>query len=383
MIDLQSFDAMDLKMLNRRDFFRRTVLAGGAVLGAPMINHGRFRLFAGTRVEYSRRAVDLVGESLVIDMLGLLTLDWRTLERWERTPDAFRPEDFRRLKSSGITVFNPAVDLDAPNAAEAFATTRQWLQGWNALLANHPLQLLRIERAEDLARAKSDGRIGIVLGLQNAVHFRMVEDVRLFHDLGQRISQLTYNEPNQVGAGCRSPRDTGLTEYGAAVIQAMNVAGMAIDVSHSSDSTTLDAIRASRKPVLITHANCRTLNPRQPRCKPDKIIRQMAACGGVMGITSIRRFVRGQEPTTLEDVLDHFDHVAKLVGVEHLGVGSDFGLGGRDRPGGRYRADIGGLNHPQRIYALTDGLIRRGYDNGSIRLILGENFRRALTEIWS
>lgn len=370
-------------MLNRRDFSRRAALAAGAVLGAPMLNRGRFRLFAGTGAEYSNRTVELVGRSLVIDMLGLPTLDWRMLERWERTPDGFRPGDFRKLKSSGITVFNPAVDLDARNAAEAFAATQQWLLGWNALLGNHPRELLRIERVEDLGRAKSEGRIGIVLGFQNADHFRTVEDVRLFYGLGQRISQLTYNEPNRVGAGCASPRDAGLTDYGAAIVQAMNGTGMAIDVSHSSDCTTLDAIRASRKPVLITHANCRALNPRQPRCKPDEIIRQMAARGGVMGITSIRRFVRSQEPTTIEHVLDHFDHVTKLVGVEHLGVGSDGGLDGRDRPGGRYRADIGGLNHPQRIYALTDGLIRRGYSDTSIRLILGENFRRALTEIWS
>jgi membrane dipeptidase len=106
----------------------------------------------------------------------------------------------------------------------------------------------------------------------------------------------------------------------------------------------------------------------------------MAARGGVMGITSVRRFVSSREPTTLDDVLDHFDHVAGLVGVEHLGVGSDNDLDGRDR--GRYRMDVRGLDHPLRIYQLTEALLRRRYTGRAIRLILGGNFRRVLADIW-
>jgi membrane dipeptidase len=162
----------------------------------------------------------------------------------------------------------------------------------------------------------------------------------------------------------------------------MNEVGMAVDLSHSSDCTCLDAIEVTRKPALITHANCRALNQGHPRCKPDRVIRELAKTGGVMGITAVRSFVRGEEPTTIEDVLDHFDHVAKLVGVEHVGVGSDNGLDGRDTKQTRFRMDISGLNHPQRIYDLTEGLIRRNYSNKNIRLVLGGNFLRALTQIW-
>ena len=114
-----------------------------------------------------------------------------------------------------------------------------------------------------------------------------------------------------------------------------------------------------------------------------------------MGISSVRLFVREQEPVTIENVLDHFDHVARLVGVEHVGVGSDIDLDGYDKlpPSLRakmllgrrrdFRGDIDGLNHPQRMFDLTEGLIRRRYSDDEIRMILGGNCARALKQIQS
>jgi len=150
--------------------------------------------------------------------------------------------------------------------------------------------------------------------------------------------------------------------------------------------------------VLITHSNCKALTP-HPRCKSDEAIKKMAATGGVMGITGVRMFVTAQEPTTIEDVLNHYDHVAKLVGVEHVGVGSDIDLYGYDalpEPmrkalhanykssyAFRDRDDIDGLNHPRRFYDIAQGLIRRGYSDKDIAGILGGNFQRVLAKIWS
>jgi membrane dipeptidase len=157
----------------------------------------------------------------------------------------------------------------------------------------------------------------------------------------------------------------------------MNSIGMAIDVSHCGQRTSLDAISSSKKPVLITHANCRALAPGVARCKPDEVIRAAARGGGVLGITAVRRFVRTKDPVTIEDVLDHFDHAVRLVGVEHVGVGSDFDLDAHPA------YDIPGLNHSNRIYELTEGLLRRGYTNAHLSLILGGNFQRALQQIWA
>src|SRR5665811_877686 len=103
---------------------------------------------------------------------------------------------------------------------------------------------------------------------------------------------------------CIRDRDEGLTAYGARIVQRMNQVGMAVDISHCGDRTTLDAIEASRRPVLVTHSNCRALVPGAARCKTDEAILRMAAKGGVMGITMVRSFVRSAGRVTIEHVLD-------------------------------------------------------------------------------
>jgi membrane dipeptidase len=366
--------------LNRREFLRAGLLAGGGVLAAPLINRGRYDLFADGRSTYSARAAELVGRSMVIDMLGLLTLDWPKLYSWQRAPEAFGPSDFQKLQSSGVRVFHPAVEPNEPRPHEA---SLDWISGWNRLLANRPDCFLRVDSAPDLQRVRGEGKIGILIGFQNSEHFRTVDDVARFHDLGQRVSQLTYNVRNRFGCGCRESRDTGLTTLGARIVEAMNRVGMAVDVSHCSERTCLDAFAASRKPVLITHSNCRALAD-HPRCKSDTVIRAMAARGGVMGITAVPAFVSPRRPATVEDVLDHFDRVARLAGVEHVGLGTDADPDTVDPRTGRVRARyaVRGLEPARRVFDLTEGLIRRGYSDAAIELILGGNFQRVLTEIW-
>ncbi len=256
-------------------------------------------------------------------MLGLLTLDWPLLDRWHQDPSAFTDVDFRKLRNSGIDVFHPAVAFDAGQSHEV---TRAWFEKWNRLIAHHPVFFLRVDGAGDLARAKQEGRIGIILGMQDANHLRSADDVDAFYQMGQRLTQLTYNSANDLGDGCKVSHDRGLSAFGLAVVQRMNSIGMAIDVSHCGQRTSLDAISSSKKPVLITHSNCRALAPGVARCKPDEVIRASARSGGVLGISAVRHFVRAKDPVTVEDVLNHFDHAVRLVGVEHVGVGSDFDL---------------------------------------------------------
>jgi membrane dipeptidase len=328
---------------------------------------------ASVSQRYSTRTVDLVAESNVIDMLGLLTLNSSVLEQWHQAPGAFADVDFRRLRSSGIDVFHPAVAFEA---GQPYDVTRTWFEKWNRLIRWHPDYFLRVGGADDLARAKREGRIGIILGMQDANHFRNVDDVDTFYGMGQRLTQLTYNSENHLGGGCQVSHDRGLTAFGLEVIARMNSIGMAIDVSHCGQRTSMDAISSSKKPVLITHSNCRALAPGVARCKPDEVIRASARSGGVLGITAVRHFVRAKDPVTVEDVLDHFDHAVRLVGIEHVGVGSDFDLDAHPA------YDIPGLNHSNRIYELTEGLLRRGYTSAHLSLMLGGNFQRALKQIW-
>lgn len=324
-------------------------------------------------------ALDLVRRSTVIDMLGLLTLDYAKLSTWENQPARFGGHDLERLRASGTTIFHPAVGF---TDGDVYEYSLRDITGWNEFIAAHGSEFLRIDCAGDLERAKTTGRLGIVIGQQNSLHFRTVDDVDAFYNLGQRVSQLTYDD-NQIGGGSTDPRDIGLTPYGAKIIDRMNAVGMAVDISHCSDRTTLDAIHASRKPVLVTHSNCRALVPTSARCKTDEAIRLLAANGGVMGITMVRGFVQASGPATIEDVLNHIDHVVQLVGVEHVGIGSDVDLDGRDahiHP--KKRFDLDGIDYSRKIFDLTDGLLRRNYSRENIALILGGNFQRALASIW-
>jgi membrane dipeptidase len=382
-------------LLNRREML---IALGSVCLDAArvsFVSRGRHRLLATSPKQYSTRAIDLVRRSTVIDMLSPLTLDFPKFGRWMSDPDAFTADDLGPFRTSGINVFHIAVGTGGPNA---HPQTLQFIAAWNSFLANQDQAFLRIDSAVDLDRVKASGRIGVLLGVQNAEHFRTADDVDLFYGLGQRVAQLTYNTRNLIGNGATERRDEGLSDFGVAIVERMNKTGMAVDVSHCGDRTTLDAFEASRRPVLITHSNCRALVPGHPRCKTDEAIKKMASTGGVMGITGVRMFVRAEEPTTIEHFLDHIDHVVRLTSVEHVGVGSDIDLHGYDamRPeenkrlrdgykgsyGFRDKIDIEGLDHPQRMFDLTEGLIRRKYSDRDIELILGGNFKRVLTDIW-
>ena len=367
-----------------------------ATLAVPFVNRGRYRLFAASQKEYSARAVELVTRATVIDMLSVFTLNFPQMNKWFANPETFTEADLQPFKQSGINVFHIGVGMGGP---DSFLEVLKFFATWNGFIADHTDQLMRIDSPGDLERVKRSGKVGVLLGLQNSEHFRTPADVTMFHGLGQRVSQLTYNSRNLIGNGSTERRDEGISDFGVRIIERMNSVGMAVDVSHCGDRTTLDAFEISKKPVLITHSNCRALAPGHPRCKTDEAIMKVGAAGSVMGITGVRMFVKNDEPTTIEHVLDHFDHVSKLIGPDHLGVGSDIDLYGYDKMppdqnrqlragykgsyGFREKIDVEGLDHPKRMFDLTEGLIRRKYSDKDIEGILGGNFKRVLSQIWA
>ena len=386
----------DGNLFTRRELLKRTALATAGTLAVPMINRGRYRLFASSPSTYSSRAIELMKRATVIDMLSPFIISPSLGAKWFSNPDSFTAADLQKFRDSGINIFHIAVGT---GGRDAYVGTLKFIAAWNSFLSNHDQHLMRVDSPSDLDRVKGSGKVGVLLGVQNSEHFQSVDDVDLFHGLGQRVSQLTYNRRNLIGNGATERRDEGLSDYGVSIVERMNKVAMTVDVSHCGDRTTLDAFEVSKKPVLITHSNCRALVPGHPRLKTDEAIKKMAATGGVMGITGVRMFVKADEPTTIEHALDHFDHVVKLVGVEHVGVGSDMDLDGyddmpaeenkklrasyKDSYGFREKLDIEGLNHPQRMFDLTEGLIRRKYSDDNIQGILGGNFARALKQTWT
>ncbi|MDO8863191.1 membrane dipeptidase [Haliea sp. E1-2-M8] len=382
------------KRYNRRSLLRA---GGAAVVTLPMLNFGAYRVFAGSDTRYSSRAVDLVNGTQVFDMLstpfpfGPMMLAAFSDHPKRQDGFAISEEYLQTVLSSGIDVLHPAIGLSADEVAPYIARV-------NALVAEHPQHLRRIDAIADLQTLKKGERVGFIVGVQNSDHFREVNDVDLYYHLGQRVGQLTYNSRNLIGTGATDRSDGGLSDFGVQVVERMNALGMAVDVSHCGDQTTLDAFELSAKPVLITHSNVRSLAGGHVRCKPDSAIEAMGRAGSVMGITGVRNFIRDREPTNIEHMVDHIDYVAKLVGIEHVGVGSDMDMDGYDdipEPASsklkagykasyafRDKLDVDDFDHPRRTFDLVEALIRRGYTDQHIELVLGGNFRRVLGEIW-
>lgn len=386
---------------------RRTALRtlAASAVAAPAILRGRYPLFAQSRQEYSARAIRLVTESPVVDMLCQFRFPDmrgegtpRALE-WMRDPQAFTEEDFIRYRDSGVNV------IALGRGANDFDGTVRFMAEWNGFVASHGDWFTRIDDPRDFEGLAGSGKVGVMITLQNSEHLRRVDDVDLFHGLGQRVSQLTYNFANRLGSGFLENQDGGLSVFGHQVVERMQSVGMVVDVSHCADRTTMDALDAAERPVIFTHASCRALLPGYMRCKTDEAIRKLADGGGVMGIPFIRFMIKEGPPVSVDDVVDHFDHVVSVAGVEHVGIGSDLDIDGfgspRQQSGDqtpmsqpnveRYNAyftddgyaHIEGLNHPKKMFDLTDALIRRGYSDDEISLMLGGNFVRVLSDLWS
>jgi membrane dipeptidase len=378
----------DFRLSRRRSI---AVMAGAVTaLAVPRLNFAIAAQRGNQKSDYPTKVIDLVDRSIVIDMLGPLKLDF--------TPEAYAmpltEAEAAMFRSSGITAFHNSVGV---GGASAYDDALQFIAAWSGFVGRNPEVFSLVGRAEDIDHAKAKKKIAVIMGLQNADEFREPKDVEAFYELGLRCAQLTYNTQNLIGSGSTERVDGGISDYGIQIIEAMNEVGMLVDVSHSGDRTTLEAIELSPKPIAFTHSNCRALN-NHPRLKTDEAITKLAAKGGVMGITGVRNFVKDKEPTTVEDVVDHIDHVVKLVGIEHVGIGTDSDLMGYDHmPADQYKQlksgykasyafrdkiDTDGFNHPRKMYDLTAALLRRGYSDANIQAVLGGNFRRLLGSTW-
>lgn len=259
---------------------------------------------------------------------------------------------------------------------------------------------LRIVRTgEEIRQAKAEGASGVLIGFQNA---DPIEDdlsyLRAFYRLGLRILQLTYQRRNRLADGCGEPNDAGLSIFGSQVIAAANEMGILIDLSHVGYRSTLEAIERSEQPTVFSHANVYAINPIL-RNKQDDQIRELAATGGVMGITSISRLLTESgrlHGTDLGDVLDQVEYIAELVGVDYVGIGLDIAEGmteadflvrretflakfpelkfGGDFPFEHYFTRD--LNSAAHIGAITRGLVGRGFTDDDVRKVIGGNFMR-------
>jgi membrane dipeptidase len=267
------------------------------------------------------------------------------------------------------------------------------------LLRENPDRLLLATRSEDFRRAKEEGKIGLMLAFQNATQLEddWMNLLPVFHTLGVRMIQPTYNEANLLGSGCLEPVDLGLTAYGRQVVRAMNNLGIVVDLSHVGDRTSLEAIEVSEDPVVVSHGNPRALND-NPRNISDEVIRAVAQKGGVICCIAWAPLSdTGNGSPTILDFVDHMEYVANLVGIDHVGLGSDINEVDRVSPvsasfGEIYSSMVGPYKDKLNSYPegfasvddypnLTRALVARGYSDSDILNILGGNALRVVAEV--
>lgn len=321
---------------------------------------------------------DLHSDAIVIDGLNI--------SRWCE-------DTFRQLSQGGVTAINATIAVH-----QGFRETVTAISRWHGLFERHTPLIDPVRSVDDVHRAKREGKVGIIFGFQSTDPIE--KDLRLlsvFWTLGVRIIQLTYNERNYIGDGCLERTDCGLSHFGLAVIEEMNRLGILVDLSHVGYRTTMEAIEASQLPVSFTHANPRALCD-HPRNKTDEQIRAVAGRGGVIGATAFPLFLSAGSEATIEDLVDVVDYLVQLVGVDHVGIGSDFTyaqtkewfswlLAGKGK-----RGQMMGLGwpvvYPQGVRSaaefpnVTRALLARGYSSAATRKILGGNFLRLFETVW-
>jgi len=317
------------------------------------------------------------------------------------------PTDIERMQSGGISTGSFTVASWPENFLRALSRIDKYKQ-----LARQNDDLYLVTSVDDIAKAKEQGKLGVVLAFQDG---KPIEDelanLRTFFDVGVRVIQLTYNSQNFIGTGCCEPSYGKLSYFGIKVVKEMNRLGIVIDLSHCGDETTMDAIETSTDPVLFTHASVRALCNAHGRNKTDDQIQALAKKGGVIGICW-QSFLTKRDPDTfevlpctIEDWLNHIDYVVRLVGVDHVGFGTDligksldegtipwyssfrfwrplrpdvFGVGSTEV----YDPFPQGLERHSDALNITRGLVARGYSDEEIFKILGGNFLRVFREVW-
>lgn len=356
---------------------RRTMLGGLAATAAGLA-------FAPGLLAASRREdLDaLYARAMVIDTLSFA-------HEWD---DA----EYEAVKRSGYTGI--ITSLDRSSLQVALDELLDWHRRAEAESDRYLLAL----KTADFIEAKKSGRMAVMLNFQNATMLEgKVDNVDVLYEMGTRCFQLTYNSRNLVGDGSTERTNAGLSDFGVQVVERMNDLGILVDVSHSGRQTTLEAIQFSKKPIAFTHTMCESLRPGHPRAKDDATLKRLADSGGVAGMAALGYFL-GKNPgkdTTIETYADHIDHAVKVMGIDHVGLATDYPVRGIASWATRenwyeprlkiYKKEydvqwpswIPELDVPERFRNLLPVLDRRGYSTGDMEKLLGQNWLRLLGDV--
>ena len=321
-------------------------------------------------------------ESVVIDGLNVSNWDSRAV--------------YNSLSNGRVTAINATTAI-----WEGYRETLDNTAAWQRRFSDRSDSLTQIEVAGDILQAKEDGRVGIVLGWQNASPIENdLDRLELFYRLGVRIIQITYNERNLIGNGCWERVDDGLSNFGVDAVKEIDRLGILIDLSHVGDRTTLEAIELSENPVSCTHANARSFFD-NARNKTDDALKLLAEKGGVVGANAFPPFLRNEWESTLSDYVDAIDDLVDRIGINHVGIGTDYT---QDRSREFFRWLVSqqgtkvneewlaqfpdpvvhpaGMETPDKLSSVSRELQNRGYSDEDVAKVLGGNWLRLFRQVW-
>jgi len=369
--------------------------------------------------EHSARAVEIARSELLVDTH--IDVPYRLHEKWEDVTKltAQGQFDFVRARAGGLDV--PFMSIYTPSTYEAkdksFQAANELIDSVEALVARAPDKFEIVATPVEALRARNAGKIGLAMGMENGSPLEGdLANVRFFRDRGVSYITLTHALANQVSDASYDPErpNGGLSSFGREVVMEMNRVGIMVDISHASDDAFWQVLEISRVPVIASHSSARYFTPGFERNMSDEMIKALASRGGVIMINFGSSFVshdarqwfdeftkqrnawivshqiehggkeaedylqayREEHPfpyAGLQDVVAHFEHVIDLVGIDHVGIGSDFDGVGDSLPNGL--KDVSA--YPNLVAALLDN----GHSEADVAKVLGANLMRVWSQV--
>jgi membrane dipeptidase len=225
---------------------------------------------------------------------------------------------FRQMREGAVDAVHVTIAYH-----ENFRETVANIEQWNSYFERFGDLIFHGKTGDDVRLARATNRTAIFFGFQNPSP--MEDDIRLIeilHTLGARFMQLTYNNQSLLATGCYEANDNGITRMGKEVINEMNRVGMVIDMSHSAERSTLEAMQVSSRPIVVSHANPGFWEPAL-RNKSDDILKGLAETGGMLGFSMYPHHLKGKGDCTLQSFCEMIARSAEVMGVDRLGLGSD------------------------------------------------------------
>lgn len=319
----------------------------------------------------------------------LIVIDGLQYSNWSR-------KIFEQLHQGGVTMVHATIVYH-----EQIRETLLRISEWNRLFEQHSDLIIPVKSTQDIRRAKQLGKVGIMFGAQNC---SPIEDdigmIEVMRELNLMLMQLTYNNQSLLACGCYEAVDSGVTRFGAQVIKEMNRVGMVIDMSHSAERSTLEAIEISQRPIVISHANPTSFHAAK-RNKSDTVLKALGASGGLLGFSLYPFHLKNGPNCTLNEFCDMVARTAELMGVEHIGIGTDLcqeqpvsilewmrnGRWSKDMDYGEGSKTNASWPRPLAWFKdsrdfpnITNGLLARGFSSEDVAKVMGLNWLNFLDD---